>query len=116
MQFPNIPDEFVRHFIRGCWDGDGTVYIDKQIRKISAGFVSGSRAFLEAMVEKLVNAGLPDRTIYHHNHTKTTCYFRFTGSQVLMLYHYLYDNVTEAQYLNRKFDLFRLSLEMNAKN
>ena len=116
MQFPNIPDEFVRHFIRGCWDGDGSVYIDKHSNKISANFVSGSCDFLEVMIENLVKARLPNRTIHRHKHTKTSCYFRFTGSQVPMLYHYFYDNVPETEYLERKFNLFRLSLEMNAKN
>jgi predicted DNA-binding protein YlxM (UPF0122 family) len=115
MQFPNIPDEFVRHFIRGCWDGDGSVYIEKKSNKVCANFVSGSKDFLEAMVGNLVKAGLPDRTIHRHHHTKTSCYFRFTGFQVPMLYHYLYDNVTETEYLERKFNLFRLSLEMNGK-
>lgn len=114
LQFPNIPDEFVRHFIRGCWDGDGSVYIEKSSGKICASFVSGSKDFLEAMVENLVKVGLPDRTIHRHNHTKTSCYFRFTGSQVPMLYHYFYDNVPETQYLERKYNLFRLSLEMNS--
>ena len=117
MQFPNMPNEFVRHFIRGCWDGDGSVYIDKSSGKIGASFVSGSLEFVETMVMNLVNAGLPGRTIHRHKHTKTSCYFRFTGSQVPMLYHYyLYDNVPETQYLERKFNLFRLSLKMNEKN
>jgi hypothetical protein len=115
MQFPNVPDEFVRNFIRGCWDGDGSVFIDKPSQKMYASFVIGSRDYLEAMVGKLVNAGLPGRTIHRHNHTKTSCYFRFTGSQVPMLYHYLYDNVPDTEYLERKFNLFRLSLEMNVK-
>lgn len=26
MEFPSIPMEFARHFIRGCWDGDGSVF------------------------------------------------------------------------------------------
>jgi len=30
MAFPKIPDEYIRHFVRGCWDGDGTVYIEKR--------------------------------------------------------------------------------------
>lgn len=115
VKFPDIPNEFVRHFIRGCWDGDGTVYIEKQSQKVCAGFVSGSLAFLKAMIDKLVDAGFPKRTFHKHNHTKSTYYFRFTGPQVPMLYHYLYDDVPETQYLKRKYDLFRLSLEMNRK-
>jgi len=116
MQFPNMPNEFIRHFIRGCWDGDGSVFVDKHSQKMSASFVSGSLEFLEALVGNLVKAGLPERTIHRHSHNKTSCYFRFTGFQVPMLYHYLYDNVPETEYLERKFNLFHLSLEMNAKN
>lgn len=22
IKFPDVPDEYMRHFIRGCWDGD----------------------------------------------------------------------------------------------
>jgi predicted DNA-binding protein YlxM (UPF0122 family) len=115
MQFPNVPNEFIRHFIRGCWDGDGSVFVDKQSQKMSASFVSGSFEFVESMVGNLVNAGLPLRTIHRHNHSNKSYYFRFTGSQVPMLYHYLYDNVPQTAYLERKFNLFRLSEEMNKK-
>lgn len=113
MQFPTMPNEFIRHFIRGCWDGDGTVYIEKKRNKINASFVSGSYAFVEAMIEHLVKAGFSERTIHSNNHSNKSYYFRFTGSQVPMLYHYLYDDVSDTEYLKRKFDLFRLSLELN---
>lgn len=115
MQFPNVPNEFVRHFIRGCWDGDGSVYVDKYTKhnKLCASFVSGSLEFVEEMIRILVNAGLPDRTIHLHNHSNKSYYFRFTDSQVPMLYHYLYKDVPKTEYLERKYDLFRLSLESN---
>ena len=113
MQFPNVPNEFVRHFIRWCLDCDGTVYVDKNKHKMSASFVSGSLEFVEAMVKILINAGFPDRTIHRHNHSNKSYYFRFTDSQVPMLYNYLYENVPETEYLERKYDLFRLSLERN---
>lgn len=31
-ELPNIPTEFMWHFIRGVFDGDGTIYQDKNIR------------------------------------------------------------------------------------
>ena len=37
--FPDVPDEYIRHFIRGCWDGDGSVYITGE--KIKASYVTG---------------------------------------------------------------------------
>lgn len=116
MQFPDVPNEFVCHFIRGCWDGDGSVYIEKKSNKICASFVSGSLIFAEGMVKHLVNSGFPTRTIHRNEHSNTSYYFRFTGLQVPLLHNYLYNNVPETQYLKRKFDLFRLSLEMNVKH
>lgn len=113
MQFPKVPNEFIRHFIRGCWDGDGSAYIEKKINKIGASFVSGSYAFVEAMIQHLVDAGFSGRTIHSNNHSNKSYYFRFTGKQVPMLYHYLYDDVPDTEYLKRKYDLFRLSLELN---
>lgn len=29
IKFPQIPPQSVRHFIRGCWDGDGSVYFTR---------------------------------------------------------------------------------------
>lgn len=113
MQFPNVPNEFMRHFIRGCWDGDGSVYIERQTKKICASFVSGSLTFVERITSELIKSGFPNRTIHRHKRETPSYYFRFTGSQVSQLYHFLYDNVNESEYLNRKFKLFSLSVEMN---
>lgn len=113
MKFPDIPKEFVRHFIRGCWDGDGSVYIEKKINKVCASYISGSLEFVESMMRCLVSAGFPSRTIHCHSHSRKSYYFKFTGPQVPMLYHYIYDDVPDTKYLKRKFDLFRSSLELN---
>ena len=110
LNFPNMTKEHLRHFIRGCWDGDGSVYIDKQTQKIAASFVSRSLHFVEGMIEGLKNAGLPERKIYIHKGKSPSYYIRVTGAQVPKLYHYLYDDVPESQYLDRKYKLFRSSL------
>lgn len=48
----DIPDQFFFDFLRGEWDGDGTIYCCKDNRwknsyVVTLGFASGSRAFLE---------------------------------------------------------------------
>src|SRR3989304_4799397 len=91
LNFPYMPKEHLRHFIRGCWDGDGTVYIEKQTQKIAASFVSGSFNFVKGMIKVLKRAGLPERTIHIHKRKTPSYYFRFTGTQVIKLFHYLYD-------------------------
>jgi len=71
LTFPDIPDECVRHFLRGCWDGDGSFYFESPSRILShslskggttpvfkASFVSGSKKFIEGFVERLQKAGI----------------------------------------------------------
>jgi hypothetical protein len=70
---------------------------------------------VEALVTALKDAGFPDREIYINKGKKPSYYMRVTGTQVPNFYHYLYDAVPSTQYLERKLNLFRLSLEMNPK-
>lgn len=107
MKFPNMPHEYVRHFIRGCWDGDGSVYYEKKSRILKAHFVSGSKIFIDDMVEHLKKAGLRERTIYETKGKPPSYYIRYSGYHCKKLYHYLYDNVPPTQYLERKYSLFK---------
>lgn len=107
IEFPKIPPEYLRHFIRGCWDGDGSVYYEKRKgHYLMASFVSGSLKFIEGVLVELERAGLPRRTIHTREGKVPSYYFRYTGPQCVMLYHYLYDNVPPTQYLERKYNLF----------
>ena len=45
MNVPEIPNELLKHFIRGFWDGDGNIYIgpkDKKFRSISVAATSNT--------------------------------------------------------------------------
>ena len=103
ITFPKVPQPFLRHFIRGCWDGDGSAYISN--KNINAHYVSGSRLFIEGLVQNLIKAGLPERTI--HIAKKTGCYYiRYSGKNCIKLFKFLYNGVDESQYLCRKFEVF----------
>lgn len=104
LKFPAIPQEFVSHFIRGCWDGDGSVYIDKTSDSIFASFISGSIDFISALHLHLVYNGLPKRQIHKSGNSY---YFRYTGTQCAKLAKYLYKDSDENMWLNRKHELFR---------
>jgi len=104
--FPEVPTEYARHFIRGCWDGDGSVYITGKSNNIGANYVSGSKNFIEGMLKELEKAGLPKRNIYSNNKKPPSYSFKFFGSQCVELYHYLYDKVPSTQYLERKYQIF----------
>jgi hypothetical protein len=111
LKFPEIPPPYVRHFIRGCWDGDGSFHYETKSGRFGASFVSGSLEFIKSMLAELYKAELPKRTIHKHT-TSAVYYFKFYGSQCKQLYHYLYDSVPASQYLTRKHDLIeRFTLE-----
>lgn len=111
ITFPLLPSHLVRHFIRGCWDGDGSVYWTGTPPRPGASFLSGSKDFIEQLVRHLVTLGLPDRTIHIRNPTKSSAHrsysFRFSERNCALLYHVLYDNVDERMYLRRKRDTFK---------
>jgi len=111
INFPQMPPHVVRDFIRGCWDGDGSVYWSGTPPRPSASFISGSKVFVQDLVKHLVALGLPDRTIHIRNPRKSSEHrsysFRFTGRDCASLYHVLYDDVDESVCLSRKRDRFR---------
>lgn len=53
IKFPFIPQEFLRHFVRGFLDGDGWIIASKNRREISVGFTNGNQKFLKKLVKKL---------------------------------------------------------------
>ncbi len=105
IKFPEMPKEFHRHFIRGCWDGDGSVFFDKKNPKfLRAHYISGSKDFIYEL-EKILQTevGLPSKMIYHRD---KYYYFRYARENSIKLFHYLYDDVSPDMYLDRKYNKF----------
>ena len=111
VKFPEIPPEYIRHFVRGCWDGDGSVYtIPPSHKGIGTSFVSGSKEFIEKMLSHLEKAGLPERTIYKYK-GREAYYFVFKRKDSIKLFHYLYDSVDSSMYLERKYKIFNTAVD-----
>lgn len=127
MEFPDMPQEFLRHFIRGCWDGDGSVHIEGN--KINAKYYCGSLNFIQRLVQELYKIGIykkrppSDRTdaekmwldypdgrfpLKIHQEKRSKSYYIKLDSieNIKKLYHYLYDGVDAEQYLSRKYKVF----------
>lgn len=64
LSFPDVPQEYMRHFIRGYWDGDGSVYLTGG--KIGANYVSGSLSFIKRLTEELYNIGIFKKSQPYH--------------------------------------------------
>jgi hypothetical protein len=109
LQFPPVTDECLRHFIRGCWDGDGSVFVNfdksrtKNQKRIGTSFTCGSREFIKTIADKLKEVGLPKRNI---TKDRDSFCIRFGDRQCRELYSYLYRDVPPEQYLERKYKIF----------
>lgn len=102
IEFPNIPDNLVNHFIRGYFDGDGTVCERKHKKgpsDLACSFTCGSVKFLEVL-----------RSILFQNNIKSylvpsgdnKCYLSLAGLQNPDVFlKYIYNDATI--YLDRKY-------------
>ena len=108
LKFPDfLEDSLIPHFIRGYFDGDGSVFyhIQKTLKKeyLMLGVtICGIKSFLIDL-EKHINES---NTIYKDKRKTTDCYSIKLNSNIraLKLYHYLYKDAT--MYLSRKKEKF----------
>lgn len=56
MKFPDVPGQYIRDFIRGCWDGDGGFTLTN--RKLCAHYTCGSIEFIEKIAQELFQVGI----------------------------------------------------------
>jgi hypothetical protein len=107
MQFPDVPEEFLRDFIRGCWDGDGSIFIGSS-GELVATFVTGSLAFITGMRDRLWKYGFGRLTIHTRQpdgvKTKNPSYsMKISTGPALEFCRFLYHDVPDGLLLVRKF-------------
>ena len=108
VPFPLIPRPYLSHFIRGVFDGDGSVFMDPRIPKsgIRVFFVSGSRDFISGLEGVLHReAGLREQTIYHRP-TGTSFYFKYGHSDALRFFDFVYAGATDTIRFEEKYQKF----------
>ncbi len=109
VNFPDVPDKFLSHFIRGVFDGDGCVFFEARSKKspLRVSFVSGSKAFMTALESKLhSHAGLHKRNIYKR-HAKNMSYsIRYGHNDSLRFFDYIYAGANKSLRLDRKYQKF----------
>jgi len=111
IKLPNIPDKYFSHFLRGYFDGDGSVNICTYKRKdrkkpatvINCGFVSGSKDILEKIKNKLAKINIiKGGTLYFHDRGYRLW---FSINDSWRLYKFMYNTSNDLS-LNRKKEIF----------
>jgi len=145
MLFPVIPEEYTRHFIRGCWDGDGSVFLDRG--NLVANYISGSKKFIERLVQELYKIGISKRVSYRYEKSGKRVLMPVASKEILSnhpdgrfpltihmkninayyiktttkenierLFHYFYNGVDKSMYLTRKYNVFVKGSKLEEKN
>ena len=118
---PNIPNRFVRDFIRGYFDGDGCMSVyeydnkgpynvyHRKAREFSITSPEEIILQFKKIFEEQCNVS-KNVSIKRYKRTSKAVSLRYGGKQdVISLYHYLYDGATI--YLQRKYDNFQQVLK-----
>lgn len=112
VKLPNIPTEFLSHFVRGYFDGDGCVYLemargitrDNIIKRLSVIFTSGSQDFLMELCKILgYKLKLKQKKVYKGHRSYQLRYFT---ADSIILFKFMYGNCHKDAYLTRKFNYF----------
>lgn len=109
VKFPEIPQEYLPDFIRGIFDGDGSVMLNKISKycPLIAKFYSGSKEFIEGMESKLQELGMPKRIIYCQKARKNPYHSIVYGHKDCeRLFRIMYGNTSEGLFLERKYNRF----------
>lgn len=105
-QFPkNIPCQFLNHFIRGYFDGDGCIKHNGTARTIS---ILGSLPFLEAVKSILLLEGLEKVFIKQRGNIHSI--YIYSKNDIDKFYEFLYKDAT--LFLERKHKKFVFSLHL----
>lgn len=113
LDFPEVPQAFLPHFIRGYFDGDGhcsfVVYQKKDrprpARIVFSGFTSGSEKFLRELQSILKKyAGITGGSL-HFGSNSYRLTFGIANSR--KLFNFMYSDSESSIYLLRKFIKFR---------
>lgn len=122
MRFPEIPTNLIHHFIRGFFDGDGSVsirnekYVGKNkvsiYKSLRLAFTSTDYEFLDKLF-----SFLPVTKIYKRKKLRSIMVYTYWIERKLDIenvYKYLYSNSNF--YLTRKYDKFNMLIKSEAKD
>jgi hypothetical protein len=114
LLYPDSGYFYRRHFVRGYFDGDGSIFVNEAAYCQPTIKFVGTLDFLHGLQEVLITeVGLNKTSIYVHKHTPA-CYLAYTGrGNIRKLYEYLY--AEPGPYLERKKAKFEYALSYGKK-
>lgn len=101
---PKIPKKYLHHWLRGLFDGDGSIFPDKQTKSYKTNIVFSNKELAIQVKEYLNNKGIVVKSVYKKTSSDRCWYFNLTAKQSHKLGKLMYKNANI--YLKRKKDRF----------
>ena len=105
LTFPDLREDLIPHFIRGYFDGDGSVFLHDSEGRLGIN-ICGTKEFLTTLSKHLsfIEEG---QCVYKEERKETNCWNLKLTSNIrsLELYHYMYKDCDDL-YLSRKKEKF----------
>lgn len=116
LTLPNVPDRYLRHFVRGYFDGDGCIsynfyrkskniinkYMNQQVV-----FAAANKDFIKELSNKLSEVAHVSFSCLKSAKDRNSHYLTYyRKDDILRLFKFMYKNVNVSLYLNRKHKKF----------
>lgn len=101
-KIPNIPRDYISHFLRGYFDGDGSLHYLKGTNNYRISFTCGSSDFLDDIQKELGTT----LSLGHQKDTNTYQLQINGRKQLLRILEYLYNGSVEGTRLDRKYNSY----------
>lgn len=112
VSFPTFSNKYLQHFVRGYFDGDGCVHLERQrlqngslsIKRLHTSFTCGSDLFLTSLASLLQEqVGIVSK-LYQNG---SAYQLRYSTASSVKLFVFMYKNATPHTILRRKIEVFR---------
>jgi hypothetical protein len=121
INLPKIPQKYFWHFIRGYFDGDGCVYLEKKLNKIGKPiikririiFTSGSLVFLEEMNREINEFIKLNGKIYK---SKRSYQLVYNSKDSVLIFKKIYEGTSKNSFFMRKFKIFEEYFKLRPSN
>jgi intein/homing endonuclease len=113
VKFPIIPNPLISHFIRGYFDGDGCVYLEKNtgingqpiLKRLIIAFTSGSANFLNGLGHAINKITLKKESRIYNSHKSYQ--LRYNTTDTMKLFEFMYNSVQGDLFMRRKYNKFK---------
>lgn len=118
MQFPHIPEQYTWDFIKGYFDGDGSVILRNTNYNTygQISFTSGSLYFLEGLQKFLAHDNIDAKIYKDGRATNNSYYLRIIKrSEIEKMYYRLYQTSQSQIKLTRKYEKYTHLIDCKPK-